>query len=66
MICPHCNRLISYKKSDALKKKALKFLSEGYSTRDVEQLLKREVSFGTIAKWKRESIKPQPTNEDLE
>lgn len=55
MICPHCNKPLDYPKSDKLKTKALALLKEGYSTRDVEALLKREVSFSSIARWARES-----------
>lgn len=54
MICPHCKKPVQYKKSDKLKDRALELLTEGYSTRDVETVLERQVSFGTIARWARE------------
>lgn len=60
MICPHCSKPISFNKDSSLKKKALKLVSEGYSARDVEAILKRQVSFSTVAKWARESKESKP------
>lgn len=51
MICPHCKKPIMKTHPEALKKKALQMLSEGYSLRDIESLLERRVNFSTISKW---------------
>lgn len=53
MICPHCKKPIKREHSDELKKKAIALVKQGYSMRDVESLLERRVSFGTISKWVR-------------
>jgi transposase-like protein len=54
MICPHCKKPIKREHSDDLKKQALSLVKQRYSTRDVESLLERKVSFGTIARWAKE------------
>ena len=59
MICPHCEKPIRLEKSEETKKEALSLLSKGYSTRDVEALMKRAASYSTIARWARE-IKKVP------
>lgn len=51
MICPHCKKPIQREHSMELKKKAIELNKQGYSMRDIEALLERRCSFGTIAKW---------------
>ena len=53
MICPHCRKPIKRAHPEELKAEALALLAKGYSIRDVESLLERRVSFGTVAKWAR-------------
>lgn len=54
MICPHCHKPINKNKhTEELKIKALAYLDQGYTARDVEALLKREVSYATVSRWQR-------------
>lgn len=55
MVCPHCKKPIKREHSPELKKRALALAVEGYSMRDIEALLERRVSFGTIARWVQEA-----------
>ena len=54
MICPHCKKPILQRKPAQLKKEALELHKKGYSTRDIESLLERAVSFATVSRWVRE------------
>lgn len=59
MICPHCKKLISFKKQKSSQEimEVLSLHKEGYSTRDIEKLLFTKnimVSFSTVARIVKE------------
>lgn len=60
MICPHCNKPIPRfrtRPSDVdteVKKKAIKLYKEGFSMRDIEHTLNRQISIATISRILKE------------
>lgn len=53
MICPHCGKAFPKRLPKALRTRALSLVKEGYSLRDVQDILKGSVSFSTISRWVR-------------
>lgn len=60
MICPHCNKPIPRfrtRPSDVdpkIKKKAVELYSKGFSMRDIEHALNRQISIATISRILKE------------
>ena len=53
MICPHCFKAITWRVTPAVVEKIKKLCLKGYSTRDIETLLKGEkisISYASVAR----------------
>jgi len=59
VICPHCKKPIPrarhFSVAPEIRKKVLVLHKQGYSFRDIEMLLERQVSFSTASRIVRES-----------
>ena len=59
MMCPHCKKPISKRhgNSQKVKSRVLELSDQGYSCRDIEALLNREIGHSTVAKIIRDEQK---------
>ncbi len=51
MICPHCQKAIpTFKATPEMIEKVVKLKRQGYSARDIAQLLGNTISFATVSR----------------